>query len=123
MFEGRVIEDEEDHIRIRSLEAGCDIYVGHGVACAPNQTLWFALRPEKISLVREKPKGDANFTQGVVEDVVYLGDMSIYRVLLESGKPVVVTRPNIRRNEPGAITWDEKVYLTWGELSGSVLTS
>ncbi len=123
MFEGQVIEDEEDHIRIRSLEAGCDIHVGHGVACAPNQTLWFALRPEKINLVREKPKGDANFTQGVVEDVVYLGDMSIYRVLLESGKPVVVTKPNIRRNEPGAITWDEKVFVTWGDLSGSVLTS
>ena len=123
MFEGQVIEDEEDHIRIRSLEAGCDIHVGHGVACAPNQTLWFALRPEKINLLREKPKGNANFTQGVVEDVVYLGDMSIYRVLLESGKPVVVTKPNIRRNEPGAITWDEKVFVTWGDLSGSVLTS
>lgn len=123
IFEGQVVEDEDNHVRIRSAEAGCDIHVGHGVACAPNQTLWFALRPEKINLSREKPAGDANSTEGIVEDVVYLGDVSIYRVLLASGKPVVVTKPNIRRNEPGAITWDEKVFVTWGDLSGSVLTS
>ncbi len=55
MFEGQVIEDEPDYVRIHSREADCDIYVSHGVSCAPDQTLWFALRPEKIRLQREKP--------------------------------------------------------------------
>src|SRR6185437_5703302 len=49
MFEGVVTEDEDDHVRIRSQEAGTDIYVSHGVDCAPDQVLWWAVRPEKIT--------------------------------------------------------------------------
>ena len=49
MVEGVVTEDEPDHVRIRSAELGTDIYVGHGVDCAPDQILWWAIRPEKIT--------------------------------------------------------------------------
>src|SRR3569623_2558475 len=79
MFEGVVTEAESDHVRIRSAAAGTDIYVGHGVDCAPDQVLWFAIRPEKITLTRELPQGDANVTRGVVEDIAYLGDMSVFQ--------------------------------------------
>jgi putrescine transport system ATP-binding protein len=123
MFEGQVIEDEQDHIRIRSQQAGCDIYVGHGVSCAPDQTLWYALRPEKIRVSREKPEGDANITSGMVEDVVYLGDMSIYRVTLETGKRITATKPNVERIDEDNITWDEKVFISWNDDAGAVLTS
>lgn len=123
MFEGQVITDEHDHMRIRSAEAGCDIHVAHGVACSPDQTLWFALRPEKIRLQRHKPKGDTNAAKGIVEDVIYLGNTSIYRVTLDSGKCITVTRPNAERDDEDAITWDEEVYATWGDTAGVVLTS
>src|SRR6478735_7094523 len=71
MVEGVVTEDEPDHVRIRSAELGCDIYVGHGVDCAPDQILWWAIRPEKMHLSREKPEETfgANVTKGVVEDI------------------------------------------------------
>lgn len=123
MFEGQVIEDEQDHIRIRCAEAGCDIYVSHGVACAPGQTLWYALRPEKIRLQRDRPKTDANFVKGMVEDVIYLGDMSTYRLTLESGKLLTVTKPNTSRDDEANISWDETVYAVWGDDAGAVLTS
>ncbi|HEX4298602.1 MAG TPA: ABC transporter ATP-binding protein, partial [Devosia sp.] len=58
MFEGVVTEDEDDHVRIRSAEAGCDIYVSHGVDCAPDQILWWAVRPEKIRLTRDRPEAE-----------------------------------------------------------------
>jgi putrescine transport system ATP-binding protein len=124
MVEGVVTEDEPGHVRIRSSELGCDIYVGHGVDCAPDQILWWAIRPEKIELSRDKPESpqDANVTQGIVEDIGYLGDMSVYQVRLESGKHVRVTQTNTVRGNPDAITWDEQVYLTWGDSAGSVLT-
>jgi putrescine transport system ATP-binding protein len=124
MVEGVVTEDEPGHVRIRSSELGCDIYVGHGVDCAPDQILWWAIRPEKIELSRDKPESpqDANVTQGIVEDIGYLGDMSVYQVRLESGKHVRVTQTNTVRGNPDAITWDERVYLTWGDSAGSVLT-
>nr|WP_314256927.1 polyamine ABC transporter ATP-binding protein [uncultured Devosia sp.] len=124
MVEGRVTEDEPGHIRIHSAELGCDIYVGHGVDCAPDQILWWAIRPEKVLLSRDKPadKFGANVTKGMVEDIGYLGDMSVYQVLLESGKRLRVTQTNTMRGNPDSITWDEEVYVTWGDSSGSVLT-
>jgi putrescine transport system ATP-binding protein len=122
MFEGVVIEDEPDHVRIRSAEADCDIYVPHGVDCAPDQVLWYAIRPEKIVLSRERPKGDANITKGMVEDIAYLGDMSVFQIVLENGKRMRVTKANSLRGDPDAIKWDEQVYLHWNGDSGSVLT-
>ncbi|MBU1336951.1 MAG: polyamine ABC transporter ATP-binding protein [Alphaproteobacteria bacterium] len=124
MAEGVVIEDEPDHVRIRSAELGCDIYVDHGVDCAPDQILWWAVRPEKIHLSREAPDNphDANVTRGLVEEISYLGDMSVYQVLLDSGKRLRVTQTNTVRGNPDSITWDEPVYCTWGGNAGSVLT-
>ena len=124
MVEGTVTEDEPDHVRIRSAELGCDIHVGHGVDCAPDQILWWAIRPEKVHLSREKPANphNANVTHGMVEDIGYLGDMSVFQIVLDSGKRLRVTQTNTVRGNPDAITWDEPVYVTWGDTSGSVLT-
>ncbi len=124
MVEGIVTEDEPDHVRIRSAELGCDIYVGHGVDCAPDQILWWAIRPEKMHLTREKPDApfDANVTHGMVEEIAYLGDISLYQVLLDSGKRVRVSQTNMVRGNPDAITWDEQVYVHWDAQAGSVLT-
>ncbi len=52
-----------------------------------------------------------------------MGDSTTYRVTLTSGKRITVTRPNVERFNPDAITWDEKVYVVWGPESGAVLTS
>ena len=122
MFEGVVTEDEDDHVRIRSPELGCDIHVSHGVDCAPDQTLWWAIRPEKITLTRDRPEGDANITPGIVEDIAYLGDMSVFQVVLESGKRLKVFKANTERGDPEGIKWDEKVWASWGGAAGSVLT-
>ena len=124
MFEGVVTEDEDDHIRIdSSAEAGCDIYVSHGVDCAPEQILWYAIRPEKMTLSRERPEGDANITHGLVEDVAYLGDMSVFRIVLDSGKRIHVSQTNSSRYDLEAISWDEKVYISWAADAGAVLVS
>jgi putrescine transport system ATP-binding protein len=124
MFEGVVTEDEDDHIRIdSSAEAGCDIYVSHGVDCAPEQILWYAIRPEKMTITRERPEGDANITHGLVEDVAYLGDMSVFRIVLDSGKRIHVSQTNATRYDLEGISWDEKVYISWASDAGAVLTS
>ncbi|HVX73568.1 MAG: ABC transporter ATP-binding protein [Devosia sp.] len=129
MVEGVVTEDEPDHVRIRSAELGADIYVDHGVDCSPEQILWWAIRPEKIRLTREKPAPqpgvppDANMTKGFVEDIAYLGDMTVYQVRLDNGRYMRVTKANALRGDPDAISWDETVWASWSGSSGSVLTS
>jgi putrescine transport system ATP-binding protein len=129
MVEGVVTEDEPDHVRIRSAELGTDIYVDHGVDCAPDQILWWSIRPEKIVLTREKPApqpgipADANVIKGFVEDIAYLGDMTVYQVRLDNGKYLRVTKANSLRGDPDAISWDETVWASWAGSSGSVLVS
>jgi putrescine transport system ATP-binding protein len=129
MVEGVVTEDEPDHVRINSAELGTDIYVDHGVDCSPEQILWWAIRPEKMVLTRDRPAAQpgipdgANIVKGYVEDIAYLGDMTVYQVRLENGRYIRVTKTNALRGDPNAISWDEPVWVSWDGHSGSVLTN
>ena len=123
LFEGRVIEDTENHVVIRCPEAKTDIFVSHGVSCTPNQKVTFAVRPEKIKMSRKKPKTGKNVLSGVVQEVGYLGNLSVYQITLDSGKSIRVTKSNLIRSDEGAISWDDRVYLTWDGSAGVVLVS
>lgn len=122
MFEGRLVEDEADHVRIEVPELGGGIYVDHGISAAPGATVWAAIRPEKINIGREQPAGADNQVRGVVREIAYLGDMSIYLVRIDSGRMVRVSLPNIVRQADDRISWDETVYLSWHPSSPVVLT-
>ena len=123
MFEGKVIEDEPDSVRIHSKEAGGELYVDHGISCAPNQKVFVALRPEKIKVSRRKPDQDVNCIVGTIEEIAYMGSMSVFRIRLPSGKEVRVTQPNFARNMGERFTWEDQVYLSWNADSSVVLTS
>ena len=121
MFEGRLIEDEPDFVRIESPELACTIYVDHGISAPPGAAVWAAIRPEKIEIAREEPAGKENRARGVVRDIAYMGDMSIYLVKIDSGKTVRVTLPNSVRQLSERISWDETVWLSWDASSPVVL--
>lgn len=122
MFEGVVTVDEVDHVIIDSAEAGGLLRVDHGISCAPNQKVHVALRPEKITLSHDKPDQDMNCMFGKVEDIAYMGNMSIFRIRLANGKEVRVTQPNYARDIKGKFTWGDMVYLHWEVDSSVVLT-
>ena len=122
MFEGKLVEDEPDYVRIGSAELGGTIYVSHGISAPPEATVWAALRPEKIFMSISAPAGGAdNVVRGNVQDIAYLGDLSIYLVKLATGKVVRVTQPNTSRHAE-AIGWDQQVYLSWDATSPVVVT-
>jgi putrescine transport system ATP-binding protein len=124
LFEGRLIEDEPDYVRVASDELGGVFHVGHGVSAAPDATVWVALRPEKIQVSRERPEDDGdNRVEGVVSEVAYRGDQSVYLVSLASGRQVRVTRPNTLRQGSGdRFRWDDTVWLSWDSSSPVVVT-
>jgi putrescine transport system ATP-binding protein len=122
MFEGRIVDEDNDFVRINSPDADCNIYINHGVAAPPNATLWVAIRPEKVNISHEKPSDSKdNCATGVVQDIAYMGDVSVFNVRLDSGKVIKATQPNLIRHVEEKITWDDRVYLHWHPASGVVL--
>ena len=121
MFEGRLVEDEPDYVRIESPELGGTVYVDHGVSSAPDAKVWVAVRPEKVRLDRERPDQTDNVYPGTVKEIAYLGDVSRYLVALDSGKLVRVTQPNTDRRDD-RVTWEERVWVSWSPGANVVVT-
>ena len=122
IFEGRVSDDATDYVRIKSPEADCEIHISHGVSCSENQKLWFAIRPEKLAVTHKKPRSKFNWVCGLVDEIAYQGNLSVYRIKLDSGKIIRVTKSNRVRHDEDEITWDDKVYVSWEDTAGVVLT-
>jgi putrescine transport system ATP-binding protein len=122
LFEGRLVEDEPDHVRIRCPELGHLVHVDHGISSAPEATVWVAIRPEKIELSRQRPAGEENVERGIVREIAYMGDASVYLVQLDGGRTVRVRLPNAARHAGDRISWDEAVWLSWHPSSPVVLT-
>ncbi|WP_372830803.1 ABC transporter ATP-binding protein [Pontibacterium sp.] len=122
LFEGQVTQDEPDSVRISSPEAGATLYVNHGISCAPDQVVHVAIRPEKITISHNRPNQSENCLQGEIEEIAYMGSLSVFKVRLPSGKEVRVTQPNFTRDMGERFTWNDKVFLFWDEDSSVVLT-
>jgi putrescine transport system ATP-binding protein len=83
------------------------------------ETVWLALRPEKLGLARERP-ARVNALAGTVTEAGYRGDRSIYKVRLADRSFMRVALPNSGpRAEfiPGDIVW-----VHWPSETGVVLT-
>lgn len=122
IFEGRLIEDGADFMIIESDELSHPIRVDHGGSLVDGASLVVALRPEKIHFRTDIPADHTNYEKGIVVNIAYMGDISIYHVRLQSGKMVIATLPNVNRFRTGQPTWDDEVYLYWEPDSCVVLT-
>jgi putrescine transport system ATP-binding protein len=125
ILEGRVAESGRDHVLVESPQAGCDILADRGSAALAGQTVWAAIRPEKLELTKEPPPGAGatNRVTGTVVDIGYLGDVSIYHVRLASGAVLRATAANKQRLIERPVTWEDEVWLTWSPGASVVLTS
>lgn len=120
-FEGRVVEDRPDYIRLAVSDLAGEIHVGHGVSCVEGQTLWYAVRPEKMRLTRARPKARNAFAV-YVEDVAYMGNLSVFRLKLPGGRYLHATKANLARHEDDAISWHEDAWVSWDDTAGVVLS-
>lgn len=123
LFEGLVVENEADHLLVRSEALETDLYISHTSSLPVGSQVSVAIRPEKIKISQATAVEKQNFTKGVVEDIGYLGDVSIYHVRLPSGKVVLATQPNTGRFKERSFTWEDEVVLYWKPENGIVLTA
>ncbi|MBK8007226.1 MAG: ABC transporter ATP-binding protein [Rhizobiales bacterium] len=87
-------------------------------------TVAVALRPEKIRIGKEPlSEVHANCAQGVVYDIAYLGDLSVYHVHLQNGLVLKAAKTNLSRQIEPPIDWEDNVYLSWTPDAGVLLKS
>jgi len=123
LFEGRIVEDEKDRVTIGSPSLAFPIRIGHGLTGFEGQEVAFSLRPEKVSVTKDEPEGQYNKAQGRIEDIAYFGSHSVYHVMLPSGMRVMANFVNTQRWASERFTWNDEVWLAWGENAGVVLTA
>jgi putrescine transport system ATP-binding protein len=122
LFDGNMSEDEPDHVRVSCAELPAPVFIDHGLSAHPHAQLWVAIRPEKILLSRESPGATDNWARGIVKEIAYMGDLSIYVVMLPGGRQVRVTQANVTRKGEERFTWEDEVYLSWDGSSPVVGT-
>ena len=68
-------------------------------------------------------EGRYRLTRGVVEDLAYKGNRSIYRVRSQNGRMIMVSAQNKQRSAQLLLEWDDEVYLSWASDCSVVLTA
>lgn len=123
LFDGKIDKDEKDFITIVSPALPDPIHVAHGVTGYSGMDVAFALRPEKVQLSKEEPGTPHNKARGVIEDIAYFGSHSVYHIRLARGMKVLCNFVNQQRWASEGYTWNDQVWVSWGDLEGVVLTA
>jgi putrescine transport system ATP-binding protein len=121
LIEGKVLEAGDAEIVVASASAAT-LRAASAPDAKPGDTVWIALRPEKVRIVREPPATTGeNCVAGQVVEIGYLGDLSIYKVRLDGGLLMKASAANMMRLTERPIGWDDHVWLTWAPTAGMVL--
>ena len=123
LFHGTVGSTDEDAIHIDCDETGTVIHANPPADQALPNDFFVAVRPEKIRISQEVPVEEGlSVMHGVVEDLAYYGNYSVYRIKTDQGKLVQVSRQNSQRSAELVLEWDEAVYMSWPRDCSVVLT-
>jgi len=121
LFEGKVRAREGDELLVSggedlSMRLRCPqpLMLGTPVTVA--------VRPEKMRLYPEAESGGENRVSGKVEDIAYLGNLSIYHVRLRTDQMATMTLANVYPRTEQKLTWGQEVTMGWSPFCGVVLT-
>ena len=120
-FEAVVTACENQRVRLTCEALGGELMARCVEPPAKGSRQWVAVRPEKIFISKEAPdKEELTVLKGVVHDLGYFGNLSVYRVKLNSGVMLQVSGQNRKRSASRSVEWDDEVYLCW-DLSSAIL--
>ena len=123
IFEATVEKTAPDRVSL-NLAEGFGVEAAGEPAVTQGQTVWFAVRPEKVRISRDAPQDSGvNAVSGEVWDIAYFGDMTLFNVRLDSGAIVRARMMNAERTVEQPITWEDRVWLSWAPDAGVVLTA
>ena len=121
IIEGRVTAASAGRVSLHCDALNADVSVPCDDPMEAGAPISVAVRPEKITISRVPPEtNNRNVVKGIVRDLGYFGDMSLYRVRLQSGAVVQVSAQNLKRTAKLTVEWDDEVYLSW-EVPSTIL--
>jgi len=121
ILDGKVSANGNGRIELAAND-GFTVRTVTGNGPATGQAAGFAIRPEKLKVTRAAPAdASVNAAQGEIWDIGYLGDMTVFHVRLDSGKVVKASMLNAQREVEDPISYDERVWVSFGETAGVVL--
>ena len=122
LFEGTVSQIDDATVTVECEGVNAAIRAQSAEQMSLAEPLTLAVRPEKISITKEPPEPDvAAALRGVVWDLGYYGNLSIYRIKTDAGMVVQVSAQNRVRSAERTLEWDDVVYLSWDIQSSVVL--
>jgi len=130
LFDGRITEDEPDHVVIATPDG--EHYVSHSSTGNLGMDVSVAVRPEKIGIQIAPPALEEraspaehgyNCAQGVIVAMAYFGNETSYHVRLDSGTLVKVSRTNAARHDAARLEREQRVWVWWDGADIVVLTS
>jgi len=120
LFDGKLSIDQADHCAVQT-QIG-EVRMGHGVSASLGMSVAVAVRPEKVSIAKQRPVGvDENLFFGRVKEIAYFGSYNNYIVATPQGKRVEITEPNGSRHERLDITWEDDVFFWWDNTDAVLL--
>ncbi|MDI9347611.1 MAG: ABC transporter ATP-binding protein [Methylacidiphilales bacterium] len=124
--EGVLINDEADHAVVESKTIpDLKFFIPHGISAHTNQTVWAAVRPEKITLSRSAPKSKhplgTNSCKGEVSGVAYMGGITLYQIKVGDFS-FKVSSHNDTRDSDNIFDKGETVFLNWSDEAVVSLT-
>jgi putrescine transport system ATP-binding protein len=121
LIEGRLIEADPKRTIVMSADTG-RIEAPAASDAKPGDTVWVAVRPEKVRIASEPAAAaTSHCVAGVVCDVGYLGDLSTYKIKLDNGFVMKAAAANMTRLIERPIRLNDRVWLSWAPEAGVVL--
>ena len=132
LFEGALVNDKADQADVACPELEPYlVHLPHSVAGGDTSTVWVAIRPEKMNLHKDSDAPPSvpdcpsacNVAKGEIKEISYLGDISIFHILLANGRLIRVSRSNRSRWDQDHFGFGEEVWVSWAGSSPVVLQS
>ncbi len=117
LLEGQIESQNVDGLSVRTAD-GTLLRVTTESSLAANENVVILVRPEHIHLVAQGGSS-ANRMDGVVKEIVYLGQSEKIRVTLDTGFEVLMRRHTETTNQPMAV--GEKVSVCWSPSDGHLI--
>ena len=120
LFDGTLSVDEADRCAVTT--ALGEMQVGHGISGALGMPVTLAVRPEKISIAKQRPASiDRNLFRGRIQEIAYFGSFNTFIVVTPDGSKVKITEPNGSRHDLLDLTWEDEVFFWWDDTDGVAL--